>query len=156
MQKKKFLHNPIVVGSIILAAILIFYAHRIAFSPNSPSGISGQGVSAADQILASAFANHTSKLQVTGQGVVDQILPDDVSGTMHQRFVVRLGSGQTILIAHNINAGSRISGLHEGDTVRFYGEYEWNNKGGVVHWTHREEKGPHVGGWLEVNGRRYE
>lgn len=156
MQKKKSLRNPTVFGSIILAAILIFYAHRLAFSPNSASGISEQGISATDQILSGAFAHHISKLQVAGQGVVTQILPDDNNGITHQRFVVRLGSGQTLLIAHNINVGSRIPGLHEGDAVRFYGEYEWNSKGGVVHWTHREEKGTHVGGWLEVNGRRYE
>jgi hypothetical protein len=40
--------------------------------------------------------------------------------------------------------------------IQFYGEYEWNNKGGVVHWTHRDPNGHHVGGWLKHNGSTYQ
>jgi hypothetical protein len=43
-----------------------------------------------------------------------------------------------------------------GDEVEFRGEYVWNAKGGVVHWTHRDPRGAHVGGWLRHAGRTYD
>ena len=43
-----------------------------------------------------------------------------------------------------------------GDTVSFFGEYEWNSKGGVIHWTHHDPARQHVAGWLKHEGRTYE
>ncbi len=65
-------------------------------------------------------------------------------------------SGQTILIAHNIDLAPRINSVSKGDSVEFYGEYEWNKKGGVVHWTHKDPHGNHIGGWLKHNGKMYQ
>ncbi|HZI47891.1 MAG TPA: DUF3465 domain-containing protein [Pyrinomonadaceae bacterium] len=106
-----------------------------------------------DDPIGRAFANQTSDIQVEGEGTVSRVLPDDVDGSRHQRFLVQLASGQTLLIAHNIDIASRVNGLEEGDTVRFNGEYVWNEKGGVVHWTHHDPKGRHVSGWIEHNGK---
>ena len=94
--------------------------------------------------------------QVRGTATVSRILSDDNEGSRHQRFVVRLSSGRTLLIAHNIDLAPRVSSLRVGDTVSFYGEYEWNDRGGVIHWTHHDPRGSHVGGWIEHKGRRYE
>jgi hypothetical protein len=94
--------------------------------------------------------------QVRGSGTVIRILSDDDTGSRHQRFILRLPSGQTLLIAHNIDLAPRIPALHAGDRVSFYGEYAWNNKGGVIHWTHRDPAGRHIAGWLEHDGRRYQ
>jgi len=86
---------------------------------------------------------------------VSRILSDDNKGSRHQRFILRLSSGQTLLVAHNIDLAPRINNLQNGDSVQFYGEYEWNSTGGVIHWTHHDPGGQHVGGWLEHNGRKY-
>ena len=109
-----------------------------------------------DRQIGRAFKNRTSNVQVEGAGVVTRILADDLSGSRHQRFIVRLASDQTVLITHNIDIATRVTGLQRGDRVRFYGEYVWNEKGGMVHWTHHDPDGRHVAGWLKHNGRTYQ
>lgn len=84
-----------------------------------------------------------------------RVLPDDQDGSRHQRFIVQLASGQTLLITHNIDIAPRINGLEAGDTVRFNGEYVWNEKGGLVHWTHHDPQGRHAAGWVIRNGQMY-
>ncbi len=109
-----------------------------------------------DAVIADAFSNHQSNIQVSGQGIVARLLPDDNDGSRHQRFILRLASGQTLLIAHNIDIAPRIDSLREGGTVAFYGQYEWNEKGGVIHWTHRDTRGSHADGWLRYQGQTYQ
>ncbi len=109
-----------------------------------------------DGAFARAYRNRTSDLQLTGSGTVVKLLPDDTKGSRHQRFIVRLDSGQSLLIAHNIELAPRIPSLKKGDRVRFNGEYEWNKKGGTMHWTHHDPRGVHETGWIEHNGRRYQ
>ena len=111
---------------------------------------------AGDQLLTNAYENRLSNIQVGGSGVVVKILPDDMQGSRHQKFILRLSSGQTILISHNIDLAHRVEALREGDTVEFFGEYEWNSKGGVVHWTHHDPDGRHKVGWLKHNGSIYQ
>lgn len=122
-------------------------------STDSAEEISASG---ADEILARAYENRQSDLQVKGSGTVARVLPDDNKGSRHQRFILRLASGQSLLVAHNIDLAPRISALAEGDRVEFHGEYEWNARGGVIHWTHHDPGGRHPGGWLRHNGRTYE
>ena len=119
---------------------------------------SGQNGGAAgdDSQIGRAFKNGTSNVQVEGEGVVTRMLADDLTGSRHQRFIVSLASGQTVLIAHNIDIGERVDGLQTGDSVSFYGEYVWNEKGGMVHWTHHDPEGRHVAGWLKHNGQIYQ
>ena len=106
--------------------------------------------------IAEAFARQQSNVQVQGQGIVTKLLKDDNDGHRHQRFILRLADGQTVLVAHNIDLAPRIDDLKTGDTVEFFGEYEWNSKGGVVHWTHHDSDGEHESGWLEHDGVRHE
>lgn len=116
-----------------------------------------QAVSTAgDGVILAAYEKQQSDVQVEGAGRVVKVLPDDNEGSRHQKFILELASGQTILIAHNIDLAPRIPDLREGESVSFYGEYEWNERGGVVHWTHHDPQGRHVGGWLKHQGKLYQ
>ncbi|MEL7054408.1 MAG: DUF3465 domain-containing protein, partial [Cyanobacteria bacterium J06588_5] len=50
----------------------------------------------------------------------------------------------------------RIDGLRVGDRVSVKGEYEWNDRGGLIHWTHHDPRNVHEGGWIDHNGLRYQ
>ncbi|EGR0725484.1 hypothetical protein B7953_18760 [Vibrio paracholerae] len=109
-----------------------------------------------DAVLQQAYQSQQSDLQVQGLGQVVKVLPDDNDGSRHQKFILKLNSGQTLLVAHNIDLAPRIPNLKVGDIVEFYGEYEWNKKGGVLHWTHKDPQNRHVHGWLKHNWQVYE
>ena len=109
-----------------------------------------------DALLAQLFAQQQSDVQVQGAGRVIVILADDLQGSRHQRFIVELNSGQTLLIAHNIDLAPRINALLVGDLIEFFGEYEWNDKGGVIHWTHYDPAGNHLDGWILHNNIMYQ
>jgi hypothetical protein len=106
--------------------------------------------------IARAFATRARDVRVDGSGVVSRVLSDDNQGDRHQRFLVRLPSGQSILIAHNIDVAPRVANLRVGDEIEFEGEYVWNAQGGLVHWTHRDPAGRHRAGWLKYGGRTYQ
>ena len=113
-------------------------------------------LSTSDKAFQNAFKNKQSNIQVGGSGEVIKILPDDTQGNRHQKFIIELNSGQTLLIAHNIDIAPRIKNLNIGDHINFYGEYEWNSKGGVVHWTHHAPSNHHEGGWINHGGKLYQ
>ena len=109
------------------------------------AGIAGIG---GDAVITRAYQDHRSGVSVTGEGVVVEVLPDDNDGSRHQRFILKLSSGHTILVAHNIDLAARIPALQTGERVAFRGVYEWNSEGGVVHWTHGDPRGRHEAGWV--------
>lgn len=150
--------NRLVSSVISILLISLFGVFGYDFYQNTlaqPSLVSSEA-SATDAVLQQAFQNRQSDLQVTGSGVVIRILPDDLEGSRHQKFILRLSSGQTLLISHNIDLSDRIPSINIGDAVSFNGEYEWNRQGGVVHWTHHDPKGRHEAGWLKHQGLKYE
>lgn len=108
--------------------------------------------------IARLFRERKSDVVVEAAGVVLKVLPDDVEtadgSSRHQRFTVQFASGGTVLVAHNIDLAERVP-LRAGDRVRFRGEYEWNYRGGTVHWTHRDPKRRRADGWIEHAGRAY-
>ncbi|MCP4125603.1 MAG: DUF3465 domain-containing protein [Gammaproteobacteria bacterium] len=109
-----------------------------------------------DITLETAFTNRKSNVQIRGRGKVVKLLPDDREGSKHQKFILKMNGGRTLLVAHNIDLAQRISGIRTGDTVEYYGEYEWNSKGGVIHWTHHDPNSIHPGGWLKHKGKIYQ
>lgn len=107
-----------------------------------------------DAILA-LIEGEISGEMVTLEAEIVKVLPDDNDGSRHQRLLLALESGGTVLISHNIDLAPRVP-AEEGDVIVVRGQYEWNEKGGVVHWTHHDPKGWREGGWIELDGERYE
>ena len=103
-----------------------------------------------------AIVNQRSDVVLRGNGRVTAILADDTEGARHQKFILALGQGKSVLVAHNIDLAPRVENLAEGDSVSFAGEYEWNEQGGVVHWTHEDPEGEHPNGYLRHKGKTYE
>lgn len=101
-----------------------------------------------------AFRSHRSGIEVTTGGRVTRVLADDREGSRHQRFLVRVAGPVTVLVAHNLDLAPRVP-LAAGDSVDLRGEYEWNDRGGVLHWTHRDPGGRHEAGWVRYAGRLY-
>ena len=103
---------------------------------------------------------------IEGTGLVRRLIPDDDNGARHQRFVLDLRNGQTVLVAHNIDLAGRVP-VGIGDRIRFRGIYEWNDLGGLVHWTHHDPLGidrgidsgidntSDEGGYIRYRGREY-
>lgn len=106
--------------------------------------------------IKAAYEQRQSNVQVQGSGRVKAILRDDNDGSRHQKFILVLKNGLSILVAHNIDLAPKISNLKKGDMVEFYGEYEYNPKGGVLHWTHRDPQTRHESGWLKHDGQIYQ
>ena len=148
---------------LLILAIAIGYT-AFHFNDGNPgnaftsSSVTGQQNvnNAGEQAIRKAFENHSSNLQVEGSGKVIKILQDDTRAPRHQRFILNLDNGITLLVAHNIDLAKRINDLKVGDAVSFKGEYEWNKKGGVLHWTHLDPQGSHAAGWLRHNGQTYQ
>lgn len=119
--------------------------------PNEPAA--GQ-ISAGEQAILDAFRAQKSGENVEAEGIVERILPDDLKGSRHQKFILRFSAGHTVLVAHNIDLAPRVP-MQEGDTVRISGQYEYNDRGGVVHWTHHDPQRRRPGGWIQHQGSVY-
>jgi Protein of unknown function (DUF3465) len=126
--------------------------------PDESSSLRAKGSAAksSESEVANAYMLHSQDIQVMGEGEVVKVLADDNQGSKHQRFILRMPEGFTVLVAHNIDLAPRVKNIVQGDKVSFYGEYVWNEKGGVVHWTHGDPRGRHVSGWLKHNGVTYQ
>lgn len=156
---KKLLSTLPLPVVILIAVVWQFYVEP-SNSSSPQSGAVVQQASVGDVThnpeLLRAYQNREAKVQIKGQGRVIKLLKDDLDGSRHQRILLRVNPSQTLLIAHNIDLAPRIDNLKIGDTLDFYGEYIWNDQGGVLHWTHKDPRGRHADGWLRYKGRLYQ
>lgn len=106
--------------------------------------------------IEAAYENRASNIDVEGQGIVVKLLMDDNNGSRHQKFLVKIANGKTLLFAHNIDLAPRVADIKIGDEVTFRGEYVFNPKGGIIHWTHKDARNEHVAGWIKHNGKTYQ
>ena len=128
-------------GAFLLLLIFTLLQQRVA--DNTPG----------DQGLAELFAQQAVKTWVEFGARVTRTLSDDLDGSRHQRFIVAV-DGLTVLIAHNIDLAPRVP-VAEGDEVLIRGRYEWNERGGVVHWTHHDPQNRLPGGWIEHRKKKF-
>jgi hypothetical protein len=142
-------------GVLALAGFIYLADQWIDRSPNGqePSG-SRQSEARSGTTLEQAYSRRLSNVVLQVEGKVDRILDDDNDGSRHQRFIIKASSGTTVLVAHNIDLAERVP-LERGDQVVIRGEYEWNDRGGVLHWTHHDPQGRRPGGWIRHRGREY-
>lgn len=110
-----------------------------------------------DAAIVQDFQARRSHVEVTADGTVVTIFPDRSSSSgVHEQFIVRLSSGGiTVEIEHNISIGRRVP-VNQGDSVIVHGEYIWNSKGGLIHFTHHDPQGTHEGGYIKDNGGIYD
>jgi hypothetical protein len=139
----------------LLAALAIAYvAYSSRSFPGAGARVGHEPVIASaeapvdDGSLQRAIHARADDVPVTGSGEVVKMLPDDREGSPHQRILLRVAGGGTVLIAHNLDLAPRVAPLAAGDRVEFAGEYVWNEKGGVVHWTHPDPRGRHRAGYV--------
>jgi hypothetical protein len=125
----------------------------IAVETRSNTASNGDYRQAIDKIRRSRN-DPNAQFWTTVQGKVVKVLSDDTEGSPHQRFLVELSSDTTLLVAHNIDLAQRVP-VQAGQNVTISGEYVWNNRGGVLHWTHHDPRG-RKSGWIEYAGKHYE
>jgi hypothetical protein len=136
MQLQRRFGMPVLV---ILVLVVWYASNRNADIPQSPA--TGDGV------VEQAHAERRSGVWVEVDGRVARLLADDNEGSRHQRFILALESGHTVLVAHNIDLAERVP-LRQNARLRLRGRYEWNERGGVIHWTHHDPDGSGPGGWV--------
>ena len=138
----------VTLGVAVLALVYTFL-------DRAPDSFRGPTPVRDDSGIVRLYEEQRSGEMVEGGGTVERVLRDDEDGARHQRFILRLNSGQTLLVSHNIDLASRVATLAEGDQILFRGQYEWNDRGGVLHWTHHDPSGERPGGWLQHEGATY-
>ena len=111
--------------------------------------------SASDRKLARAYDRGQSEFFIRFTATVKASLATDYEGIPHQKFIVELKTGQTLLIAHNIDLSSPIKRLRVGERIIIHGEYIWNDEGGLIHRTHDDTDGTLPNGWIRYKGKRY-
>jgi hypothetical protein len=112
--------------------------------------------------IARLFREKRSDTWVETRGVVERLLPDDRDtydgSDTHQRLILRTDDGINILVAHNLCTSDRVP-AKPGDRLTLRGEYEWTEKGGTLHFTHKPKfatRDATRSGWIEHAGNRYE
>lgn len=101
-----------------------------------------------------AYREQRSDLWVVVEGRVTRLLSDDLQGSRHQRFVIAIEGGHTLLVSHNIDLAPRVP-IEVGSRVSVRGEYVWNDRGGLLHWTHHDPRQRQTGGWIRHRGETY-
>ena len=102
-----------------------------------------------------AFEKKISDVPLTIEGKVAEILADDSDETPHQRFIVQIHGGHTVLVSHNLERAYRVP-VKIGDAIEVHGNYKWNKYGGLIHKTHHDDRGVHEDGWINFAGLKHD
>lgn len=118
---------------------------------------SGQPEKPDNARVCAAYAAQAERVETIAQGNVLAILgtSSGPSGE-HEGFLLKLTGDCDLLVRVEVNTG--ITGpipLHRGEKVIVKGQYETDVTGGVIHWTHHDPAGRHVGGYIVAGGKTY-
>lgn len=108
--------------------------------------------------ICSLYASGSGGVEVIGHGTVLAVLGsrDGPSGE-HEGFLLKLDQECDLMLRVETNID--ITGpvpLQTGETVTVKGQFEDDASGGVIHWTHHDPRGRHVGGYVEAGGKLYQ
>jgi hypothetical protein len=151
----KFTGNSLLSVLLVNISMLVISACAQAQEIPSPSAQANYAIALDDNEALLAQSAHGIKREITVTARVKKILPEDKQGLPHQRFLIELSNGSTILIAHDLKYAPSLP-IKPLDVVRIHGEYIWNQLGGLIHWTHHSDTAKHESGWIDFNGLRYQ
>jgi Protein of unknown function (DUF3465) len=106
-----------------------------------------------------AWRAQRSQVEVTASGSVARLLGlrRGPSG-LHEGFLMHLrgdaGHGLTVRVEDNVDITGEIP-LAEGDAVEVRGEYVYDSRGGVIHYTHHDPRGRHPAGYVRVGEKTF-
>jgi Protein of unknown function (DUF3465) len=113
--------------------------------------------SADNAAVCDAYHAGRSRIEVVAAGTVTRVLGTQAGRVSpHEGFLMRLASGCDLVV--RVEANTDFTGtfaLARGDVVSVKGEYEYYTLGGVIHWTHRDPRGRHDGGYIQTKTGTY-
>ena len=136
-----------------LAVALLALVSGCSASSDAPS-------EAGNAAVYDAWRNGRTRFEVTARGSVARILGERTGPSgPHLGFLLHLtgsaGRGLTVRVEDNLDLTGPIV-LHEGDDATIRGEYIYDARGGLIHYTHRDRRGKHAAGYVQVEGRLYQ
>ncbi len=119
-------------------------------------GVGGDGNGA----VYDAWRAGRSHFEVTASGSVSRILGTRLGRSgVHEGFLLHLsgagGHGLTVRVEDNVDLTGPIP-LEPGEAAAVRGEYIYDPRGGLIHYTHRDPRGRHAAGYVQVAGRIYQ
>ena len=149
MNTKRYLARNRILPILIVLGLLAYQYYL----PDQQS--TNNTVTVGDNAVQQAYAARRSGLWLEISGRVNRVLRDDNEGSRHQKFILELDDGHTVMVAHNIDLAERIP-VRRGSALAVRGKYEWNDRGGIIHWTHHDPDGRVQGGWIMLDDVRYQ
>ncbi|MGC1379893.1 MAG: DUF3465 domain-containing protein [Candidatus Baltobacteraceae bacterium] len=111
-----------------------------------------------DHAVCDAYSAQRSHVEVVADGTVTRVLGMQAGRVSpHEGFLLRLASGCSLIV--RVEANTDFTGaipLAAGQHVAVKGEYEYYPLGGVIHWTHRDPRARHEGGYIDAGGHLYD
>jgi hypothetical protein len=141
-------------ASAIFAAVLLLSCASAIAGCATGSGDAGNGA------VYDAWRSERSRVEVTANGSVSRILGTRSGRSgVHEGFLLHLsgagGHGLTVRVEDNVDLTGPIP-LEPGEAATVRGEYIYDERGGLIHYTHRDPRGYHAAGYVQVAGRIYQ
>lgn len=118
------------------------------------------GADAGNAAVYDAWRAGRSQVEVTASGsVVRQLGTREGRSGAHEGFLLHLrgaaGRGLTVRVEDNVDLTGAIA-LTPGAEVVVRGEYIFDARGGIIHYTHRDPRGRHAAGYIATGGKLYQ